>query len=92
MEKNNKKSKINEYNIFSLNIQLFSTIAVIVLLILYLFKIVSLGVLEIVIGLTLLVISYNNYWVFRRKEYTAIYIIVGSIVILVGILTIVGVV
>lgn len=92
-EKNNKKkiSKVNEYTIFSLNIQFFLTIAVVVLFILYLLNKIRVSILEIVVGITLLVISYNNYWVYRRKNYTFVYAIAGIIVIIIGILKICGV-
>ena len=74
-ENKNKKqiSKVNEYTIFSLNIQFFLTIAVVVLFTLYLLNKIRVSILEIVVGITLLVISYNNYWVYRHKNYTSIY-------------------
>ena len=94
MKKNkNKKqiSKVNEYTIFSLNMQFFLTIADVVLFILYLLNKIKVSILEIVIGITLLVIGYNNYWVYRRKNYTLVYVIAGIIVIIIGILKICGV-
>lgn len=92
-ENKNKKqiSKVNEYTIFSLNIQFFLTIAVVVLFTLYLLNKIRVSILEIVVGITLLVISYNNYWVYRHKNYTSIYLIAGIFMIIIGILKICGV-
>ena len=47
--------------------------------------------LEILLGLNLLLLAYNNQRIFHKQKMTVMYIVFGVIVILVGILSLLGV-
>ncbi len=72
-------------NKITLALQLILLIIGIVLLITSIFKNFLLPYSEIAIGLTLLVMAYNNDKIFKRKGFTILYIIFGLLVILNGI-------
>jgi hypothetical protein len=87
MKKEDKGSKINRFNILWVNIQVIMTVLVLILLILafainkkYLFP------MEICMGLDLLVMAYNNHLIYRRRNTTILYIIVGIAVLIYAIL------
>ena len=42
--------------------------------------------IEVLVGVTLLIMAFNNYNVFKRKGLTAVYIIFGIICLIVGIM------
>lgn len=73
--------KVNKYGLI---IQLFLVLAVVVLLILTAFDKIYLYIAEIVTGLALIVMAYNNHTVYNRKYLTLIYIIFGILVIISG--------
>lgn len=75
------KEKVNKYGLI---IQLLLVLAVLVLLLLTAFDKIYLTIAEIVTGLALLVMAYNNHNVYNRKYLTIIYIIFGILVIISG--------
>lgn len=75
--------KMNK-NKITLAMQLILLIIGTVLLIISIFKSSILPYSEIFIGLTLLVMAYNNDKTFKRKGFTILYIIFGLLVILNG--------
>lgn len=83
--------KINEYNILWINIQLLLTIATTVLFVVYLFDHSILWILELVSGVTLLILAFNNHRIFKRQDFTKTYLIVGLIVIAISLITLMGV-
>ena len=89
MEK--KKSVINEYNIFGLTVQAILTIVLIVVAIISIFNHSLLWLLEILMGLDLFIMGYNNHRVYRRMGATPLYLAVGAIMVVIGILTVLGV-
>lgn len=46
--------------------------------------------IEVLVGVTLLIMAFNNYNVFKRKGLTAVYIIFGIICLVVGIMSYFG--
>lgn len=89
MEK--KNSKINEYTILGIVLQIILTISVVVLAIISLFNHSLFSILEIVIGFDMFVMAYNNHWVYRREKVTPFYLGVGGVLLLIGILSLLGV-
>lgn len=91
-DKNKKISKINEFNILGINIQIIVTIVVVVFAILSLFVSDNfLPILELFIGLDLMIMAYNNKKIYQRGKVTYIYLIVGILLIVYAILSLVGV-
>ncbi|MBR2679001.1 MAG: hypothetical protein IKE63_06250 [Bacilli bacterium] len=91
-KKNKKKSKINEYNILGINVQIVLTIIVCIFGLLSL--IVSskfLKFLYLFIGLDLLIMGYNNERIFRKEGLTIFYMISGIVLVIYSILKFIGV-
>ena len=91
-KKNKKKSKINEYNILGINVQIVLTIIVCIFGLLAL--IVSskfLKFLYLFIGLDLLIMGYNNERIFRKEGLTIVYIASGIALVIYSILKFIGV-
>ena len=93
MKKNNKSGKINRFNILSVNVQAFFTILVLV------FAILALGVnekyfigLEILVGIDLFVMAFNNHRIYHRSKVTVIYILIGLYLFIYALLSILGVI
>lgn len=89
---NEKKQKINEFNILGVNVQLLITIGVIVFALIYLFTEKFLFVLEILMGIDLLVMSYNNHKIYHKRKLTIIYMIFAIVLFIFAILSILGVI
>ena len=77
-------------NKYGLIIQLVLVLAVLILLLLGAFGKIYLLIAEIVAGVALIVMGYNNHTVYNRKYLTIIYILFGVIVIIDGIISIVN--
>ena len=92
MKKNtdNNISPINRFNIVFVNIQIILTILVLVFLILSLVvdKKYFLG-MEIFIGLDLLIMGLNNHLIYKRKNITIMYVLIGICVLIYAILGVV---
>ena len=73
--------KVNKYGLI---VQLILVLAVIILLILTAFDKMYLYIAEIVTGLALITMAYNNHTVYNRKYLTLIYIIFCVLVIING--------
>ena len=93
MKKNQKNGKINQFNILGINIQIFVTILVIV------FAILALGVdhkyfigLEVIAGIDLFVMAFNNHRIYHRSKATIIYILMGLYLFIYALLSILGVI
>ena len=86
------KTKIHRYNIIFIDIQILLTIITFILFILYLFNNKLLGLLQLFLGITLFALSFNNYKIYNKKNMTFIYLVVGIIVFVSGILHLVGVI
>ena len=92
MKKNtdNNISPINRFNIVFVNIQIILTILVLVFLILSLVadKKYFLG-MEIFVGLDLLIMGLNNHLIYKRKNITIMYVLIGICVLIYAILGVV---
>ena len=77
-------------NKYGLIIQLLLVFAVLVLLLLSAFDGIFLTIAEIVAGLALITMAYNNHTVFSRKYLTILYALFGVIVIIDGVITLIG--
>ena len=81
----------DSYYHISLLVQAVCVIGVLFITILALFEHSFTVPIEVLVGVTLLVMAYNNIKLFKRKGFTIIYIIFGVISLLVGILGYFGV-
>ena len=92
MENKKKISKINEFNILGINIQIILTVIVLIFGLLYLivgskFR----NVFYIFIGLDLIVMGYNNIKIFKKQGATIVYFATGIALIIYTILSMIGV-
>lgn len=91
-KKNKKKSKINEFNILGVNIQIILTIVVLIFGLLYLivgskFR----NLFYLFIGLDLVIMGYNNMRIYRKQGLTIVYFASGIALIIYTILAMIGV-
>ena len=84
---NSKKNIVTKLMII---IQLILTIALIILGIITIFKPTLLRTFEIVLGITLIDIGFNNQMIFKRKNLTILYYIIGIGSLIIGIFQILG--
>lgn len=92
-ESKTKKAEQNtepKQNAYGLVVQLLLVLAVVVLLVLSAFDRIFLTIAEIVTGLALLAMAYNNHTVYNRKYLTIIYVIFGLLVIVDGTVSLIG--
>lgn len=92
MENKKKISKINEFNILGINIQIILTVIVLIFGLLYLivgskFR----NIFYIFIGLDLIVMGYNNIKIFKKQGATIVYFVTGIALIIYTILSMIGV-
>jgi len=76
----------------SFKIQVVLSILLLIIGLITLFKRELFPILEIIIGIDLLCLSYNNQKLFKRKELTTTYLVFGIIVLIVGIISLFGVI
>lgn len=88
-KKNNGISKINRFNILFVDLQVIFTILTIIMLVWYAFDNSAWHFLQIIFGITLLIIGYNNKIVYDRPKFAWVYYICGSIMIIVDIITLI---
>ncbi len=93
MEKNkkNKGSVINKFNILFVDLQIVMTILTIIVFVLFLFNSGLKMFLQLSLGVTLLVMAYNNQRIYKRKSATIMYIIVGSTLLILDLLLLLGI-
>ena len=84
---NSKKNIVTKLMII---FQLILTIALIILGIITIFKPTLLRTFEIVLGITLIDIGFNNQMIFKRKNLTVLYYIIGIGSLIIGIFQILG--
>lgn len=80
MEKNVPK-KITRFNIVFINLQLLFTFLTIGLFIWYLFDTSMMPIFQGCLGVTLLIMAYNNHIIYRKKAMTITYLVVGIILL-----------
>ena len=95
MKKEKKKKgeprQITRFNILFVNIQLFLTFFTIGLFIWYLFDSSMIYWFQFFLGITLLVMAYNNQIIYRRKLATILYLVIGVVLLALGIIMYLGV-
>ena len=72
-----KSRPITRFNIVFINIQLFLTFFTIGLFIWYILDSSMIYLFQLFLGITLLVMAYNNQIIYRRRRATTIYSIIG---------------
>ena len=90
--KDNKKIKIKDYNILYINLQLISTLASVILLVVSIFKKVVFPYFFLSIGITLLSIGLSNKYVYMKEDMVKSNFISGILVIIFSLLKIFGVI
>lgn len=83
--------KITRFNIVFINIQLFLTFLTIGLFIWYIIDSDIIYLFQFFLGITLLVMAYNNQIIYRRKLATVIYSVVGVILLILDLIMYIGV-
>ena len=76
----------------SFKIQIVLSIVLLIVGIITLFKHELFPILEIIIGCDLMCLAYNNQQLFKRKELTTTYFVFGILVLIIGILSLFGVI
>lgn len=84
--------KINDFNILGITIQVILTICVIVFFLISLFHSKFFPYLYLFFSFDLFVMGYNNLKVYKRKNITVLYFIVGFIIFIYSILSFFGVI
>lgn len=88
---NNGISQINRFNILFVDLQVIFTILTVIMLVWYIFDDSAWHFLQIIFGITMLIIGYNNKVVYNRPKFAWVYYITGAILIICDILMIIGV-
>ncbi len=90
--KKSSSHKINEFNIFNINVQVILTICTVVLFVMYFFNKEFLWLFEIFAGSTLLDLGYNNYKIYMKGKFiTIVYTVTGIVSVILGILNVIGI-
>ena len=80
-----KKNKIHEFNILGAFLQALCTIIVLVLAIVSIMNHNIFPYFEIIMGIDLMIMAYNNKKIFQKEKLTLYYLIFGIIVLIIGI-------
>lgn len=87
------KKNINKISLIGIIVQFIITIACLIIGILCIFVNKKFfDVLQIVLATDLIVIGINNYTVYKKKNLTIMYLLFGIIMLIIGILSMLGVV
>ena len=81
-----KKNKIHEFNILGAFLQVLCTIIVLVLAIVSIMNHNIFPYFEIIMGIDLMIMAYNNKKIFQKEKLTLYYLIFGIIVLIIGII------
>ena len=81
-----KKNKIHEFNILGAFLQALCTIIVFVLAIVSIMNHNIFPYFEIIMGIDLMIMAYNNKKIFQKEKLTLYYLIFGIIVLVIGII------
>ena len=84
-------SKINRFNILFVDLQVIFTILTVIVLIWYLFDKSAWHFLQIILGITMIIIGYNNKIIYNRPKFAWVYYITGAVLIVFDILLLLGV-
>ncbi len=84
-------SPINRFNILFVDLQIVFTVLTIICLVWYLFNAKVWYVLQVVLGITMIIIGYNNKIIYKKPKTSYIYYIIGAVLIIFDILALLGV-
>ena len=89
---NGKKieKKVSKYPKYLIIIQLILTLTVIIFGIITLFKNELVYVFELILGITLIVMGINNHLIYKRKNLTILYFLIGLGAFILAILKLIG--
>lgn len=73
---------ITRFNIVFINIQLFLTFFTFGLFVWYIFDSSMIYLFQLFLGLTLLVMAYNNQIIYRRRRATILYSVIGVVLLI----------
>ena len=90
-KENNGISKINRFNILFVDLQVIFTVLTVIVLIWYLFDKSAWHFLQIILGITMIIIGYNNKIIYNRPKFAWVYYITGAVLIIFDILLLLGV-
>ena len=82
-------SKINRFNILFADLQFIFTILTLVFFIWYLFNDKVWDILQFVLGITMIIIGYNNKIIYNNIKKSYFYYVCGGIIIIVEILSLI---
>ncbi len=77
-----KANTINSLNIVFVDIQIVLTVLTVILAIVVLFYQDMMRVFQLSLGCCLLMMAYNNQKIYKRKNITIIYVVVGIILLI----------
>lgn len=83
-------SPINRFNILFVDLQILFTVITIICLIWYFFNSKVWYILQIVLGITLIIIGYNNKIIYNRGKFRYVYYVIGVALIVFDILLMLG--
>ncbi len=86
----NSKEKSFSYLKVLIILQFILTIGLIIFGIITIFKIELLYIFELLLGITLLIMGLNNFLIYKRRNLTILYVIIGLGSIILAILKIIG--
>jgi len=81
-----KNNKIHEFNILGAFLQILCTIIILVLAIVSIMNHNIFPYFEIIMGIDLMIMAYNNKKIFQKEKLTLYYLIFGIIVLVIGII------
>lgn len=88
---NNTPRKVTKFNIIFINFQLFLTFFTLGLFIWYIVDSDMIYIFQLFLGLTLLVMAYNNQFIYRSKKMTVVYAGIGFILLILDVIMYIGV-
>ena len=77
-----KSRPITRFNIVFINIQLFLTFFTFGLFVWYILDSSMIYLFQLFLGLTLLIMAYNNQIIYRRRRATILYSIIGVVLLI----------
>lgn len=84
-------SKVTRFNIIFIDFQLFLTFLTLGLFIWYIIDGEIIYLFQLFLGLTLLVMAYNNQIIYHRRRATVLYAVIGTILLILDLIMYIGV-
>lgn len=87
VRKKNERNTSNRFNMFFVNLQVVFTILTVIIFVIFLLKPSVSNYLQFSLGSSLIVMSYNNYVIYKTEKMTFIYLVVGIILLVLSFLS-----